>query len=654
MERIKVEGGHNEFSTKTITMMPLSGDVTEIPNSAVPVPETAELTYPSLTPLTTLVAQVITVKNRKWRPISFASNVKSFNRAYRGTGITMAGCMSVQKYLVGLFELDSVWCVMEEKTKDSVSGANLLQMIKMILGRLPLKSWLILNARLATNFFPFFVKRGATFTTGVCHEAMTDKNQSLYRRPAFVKVKEVFPEVDTEECNRMVKQYAPYAVVYQGGWVPKNIHLPAKAGTVQSMFLCSAFVRQVCGKNKGVHYLLDSAMGYSGLPSEQERRLCFQLGVVLFCWSNNLTPEIELGSVGDVPVLESSLLYLRERVMESKDPLFLDGEREVVSMTWTYKTGSESEAKKIPSIYQPRVRTERSPDTVLVFYVEDTATSIEQDKINEVELAAQSALIIPSGSYIGYATVFGWAHFAQDQDSFRGMSHGQSKKKAGYCFAHGSAAKMRGVITSVDIGETLYLVGREGKRFIPVKLDFMPTASKWYARAERDMVSVPLRWLCPMAQYSPISNLLVASKKVTQLQAQMAHWEEMGELELEQPRRRKADFLGEEVAPEWTSAPTSTAASEYPSGESEDDEEEEDEAEEDQEESEEEQEKPVPQKKSMKRVEEEEEEEEQEPRPKKERRKEVAPPRKFGGKKSSPSADVLSMMASLGGIEEND
>jgi hypothetical protein len=417
----------------------------------VPLPPATEIKYENATSLAFAAALLVQVDHGEWTLAFQVNNMNSTVAAYAPTGLRPETWTTAASLVIGYMKADPVWQAMSPDDRKRVTGPLLLQFLISAVGRLPIENWLRLNAVIATFMFGVFERRGTSVVEGANIDLLKTKNQmgqfvfermTKKRHPAF------WPHVMKVQAK--LSQVVLVPVIYHGGWTPKSFRLPEMMDTAQSVFKSLNYVRTVVGKGKGINFLLDSARGFSGMPTSFDRRVAFILSAVLTLWSSRRTPCIIYSTTGDIPVIHSSLKNLEALIKKTRPAMFLDQD-ELVPMTWTYQLQSQTDMASIVEVHRPYVVQQVPHGSYAVFFTETAADSLEADKIDETALARDCAKLMLYDLYLGYCTAYGYVHFVDDltlQKSVRGSLSGSLARDSGRLFKLGSSARMGGVVTS--------------------------------------------------------------------------------------------------------------------------------------------------------------------------------------------------------------
>jgi len=121
------------------------------------------------------------------------------------------------------------------------------------------------------------------------------------------------------EAKRLFSAY-PCSFDYLGGYLPL-LDIPMQNGTLASAVASLQKLRIVAGGDGSTIFLLSAMRGMSGYSSEFGQRIQFLLSCTLGLWDEGHIVDIRLTTIGDFPVLQSSLTYWKQQFeLQKKGP----------------------------------------------------------------------------------------------------------------------------------------------------------------------------------------------------------------------------------------------------------------------------------------------------------------------------------------------
>jgi hypothetical protein len=514
---LQASGGKGYYSPKTIEVVTLDGDKTIYENSPIPIVD--PVVYPHQDSLALLFSYMVRVEKGAWigQKLQEGELVKMFEKSM----IYPASWATFQEGLKALLTSDKLWVTMDETARNAVSGPNLLSFIKKFINRLEEGAWIVLNAMVANLVFRLYLpaKQGWIEASGT--KALLQKEVFLDLPKEYIKA--------AKACRTQWSKYCPVPLIYRGMYTPP-IGLPEKLSNLTSVLARNKRVAIATGSHSGVCHLTDMAVGHSGLPSEIQRKMDFFLGAAMSCWVEGFIPIIRVATVGDVSYLCSSLQFWSGKIKDGAFKNFEGGTEVHYYIKLTDETMLTNVSPKLRChvISSKGMLVERAGKMVyedptgdkgvIIFYDEGSYLTMKTDDLTEEKIVMELETKVPRDKvpYFGYSFALGPQFFKEDKGCQERYGNKLSARdlNVGVVLAYGSSAMMRGVVTNTPI-KSLVGVEVENKKhkLVPVTLQKMVTMTDWYKKIESDQLLLCIRWLVPIVRYSPLSNLLVVSKK---------------------------------------------------------------------------------------------------------------------------------------------
>jgi len=269
---------------------------------------------------------------------------------------------------------------------------------------------------------------------------------------------------------------------------------------------------------------LSSMKGMTGYATTFGKRIQFILAAALGAWKKGFKVDIRLTTIGDAPLLLSSLGRWLTTLRKSWN---LEGE------DWfTFLPPTRQPLTAVQGM-RSFFREVHRPGALAIWY-EDSSLPTSTERKVAVDIEAASRELVPGdvlGPFIAYSPIFGSCPFLNEPR----VQRSEDKKvypttRSYYAYEFGSASRFRGVISSFG-SVSLYGFGwaKVGKNYDLIKgatmqevpLTLVKSQSAWYNIVCRDCSAAYLSMFTAVQRYSPISSLAYMSKKTIQLNIAM-------------------------------------------------------------------------------------------------------------------------------------
>jgi len=282
---------------------------------------------------------------------------------------------------------------------------------------------------------------------------------------------------------------------------------------------------------------------YGGLNDDFGKQCQFMVAAVLAVWQRNQKADVWVNSVGDVPLMVSSLNKWRREIFTKQIPGF--GQRAVTTIAqdalpkWEpvlcdYKLilPKQMDLNKVQANLRDYTAVIPRPGAVAVIFSQ-TGLPTASVKAAVVDYDEESQRILPeqvvSGDYIAYCPIYGTTPFSSDEHVIHRESTGHVRTKFWahdtFVYKWSNASGFRGVLSTFErlnlIGWGHPMRGDPQKRdwdatvtqFIPIPLEPVLTQKDWYNIVINDAGVQAVTFLKPVSRYSPITNLCMLSQK---------------------------------------------------------------------------------------------------------------------------------------------
>jgi len=346
-------------------------------------------------------------------------------------------------------------------------------------------------------------------------------------------------------------QHYPAVFEYKGGYLPL-LDVLAFDGRLSTAIASLSRLRTVAGSDDSTLMLLSGMRGMSGYSSDFGKRIQFLLSASLHLWTLGKKVDIRLTTIGDLPVLLSSL---NSWLKDMQEKLKFTGDDWFRFLPPTRSPLALPEATKIYFISAHR------KDAVAVWYCSDSIPTNAEKKV-PVDYDAVSFDLVPGDvdvDFVAFSPIYGAAPFRED-DSVTAELKKRSKGlgRRFYTFEFGTASKFRGVISSFkDVSLLGYGWEKDSKgtydmvrtaSFVKVPLPLVLLQADWYNKVCNHVMGVYSFLFGVVRRYSPISSLISVTKKTIQLNLSMAQAD--GDLYVAPVLEKKRTELGSKFVPD--------------------------------------------------------------------------------------------------------
>jgi len=543
---INLHGGSMHYTPEKVVYRTNTGLEKERNNSPIPAEFSETERYDNVVPLAALCGQLVEVEDAKWKS---SVNMNAWTIAFERTGINISGIPIVVATIIKVLSDDRVWNTYTMSNKNSVSGLDKITFIRRALDRLAPGPYDILNTTIVCKLFKTFGRVGNDW-----EEILDSKGNNLVDKKCFEERPKKL--VNKAIQHALLKEY-PAVFWYRGGWAPMPF-IDQSTSDFTGVKKNVQQARDVQGSNGAATAILAHMKDFSGLTDAFGKRIQFQLAATLFVWTKHKTADIQINTVGDIPMLISSLKYWRDWIFSHKPVQFLkvhssaQHDLQVSSVLSVVEElpeclfrivlpgiGSE---KNIHPNHREYVSTRFTEGSTIVYYYDADLPSA-REKNTPVDIDTESFNILPDElrkghDLIVYSSIYGIHPFCNDPVARKKISTMISWKFWGltpHVYAFGNASYFRGILSTYA---DLSLIGygfqkiptgwnRLTTSLVAVPLDKMASQALWYSRVQSDAVLLMVAWLRPVSRYSPISNLPRVSRTTANI-VQMQHISEEG------------------------------------------------------------------------------------------------------------------------------
>lgn len=526
---MSTHGGVNFFRPTEVTYQSVSGKTERRANSAIPIHFEEVEKRPNVQAVAALCAQLVRNDAGVWKP---NLNPIAWSKVFVSSScVRVAGMMSVAGTAAGILNADMAWHSMPQLTKNAVTGIELLSFVRSALDRVSVVSYDLLNTSIVLDGLKVLDK-----DVNGWFKWTQDNGEPWVPETAY-KI--------TECCNDTAEILAdggyPHCYWYYGN-ISCDIAFPPKEGTIKSALLSSARMREVQGSDQAPSALLAGMRGYSGLNDEFGKRCQFLVSATLSTWQRRRPAAIWLESVGDIPILVSSLLKHKKEIQTGKHDRFNsskmstgDGQSSALVQMNTYEcefklvVPKQMDMLKVHTSYRDHVVVMAPVGSVTLLW--STAGLPTSDtKGVAIQYDDESQRILPDsitkGDYIAYCAIYGVIPFPNDaRVKFSNSQKFESLKwweKKPLVYKWSNTSGFKGILSTFDNLE-LYGWGYPqinktdlnelALQFIPIKLEQVATQKEWYDNVSTDAQTQALSFLNVVSRYSPISNLCCLGAK---------------------------------------------------------------------------------------------------------------------------------------------
>jgi hypothetical protein len=498
---LNTAGGSLHYLPEVVKQTTLSGVTNERANAAIPCGFGVVEKNENVQALAAVAAQLISVKAGNWEtnvPVNSWSKVLP-----KDGGMDATSLEDLATTFATALNLSPLWKAKDLIGKSACTGLEAMVFIRSQLDRLDPDEYLLINTRLVYLLLRPFEQEGKRW---------------FYR--VDEKGEEVVPSISYKEVscseklmNALSREGFTKAFLYLGGYAPQ-LQLPVSTGRMKETLQRYAKMMELQIGNDSCTAILSGMRDFSGLNDIFGKRMQFTLAAAFSVMRMNRKLDIQLTTVGDIVMLQSSLGHIRKT--------------HGVPLDVNYILPAAADLPKIPvalkslCIYTPR------NDSVIIS-VSSTSLPTSNEKAASVDYRSCSHDLIPSiwrnNDFIVWMPIYSdiyWSSVETDDTKlYASTTHTVKKIDKVHVYSFGTAAHFRGVVTTLDnFALTGFGYERKDRKWdmtVAEKVVHLPLVKylsfpEWLKKVSADGAIQMVAWLRPVSRYSPISNLLYMSK----------------------------------------------------------------------------------------------------------------------------------------------
>lgn len=516
---LNTNGGRMHYKPDTVVYTALSGEVKERANSPIPAEFGEAEARSNVIQVAALCSQFVSVQAGEWKS---SVNLVPYVTHFKGTELNTAALPMLTTKICVILNEDNVWDTLPLVIRAGVTGIAAMVFVRQALNRCSRSSYDVLNTSIVCDLFRVFQKVGQQWI-----RVMKDKKTPLLPDSMYEVA-----DCDDETFEVLQDSY-PGCYRYLGGELITP-YMPEADGTLSSALRAAQRMRELQGPSDSTTAILAGMRGYSGLTDEFGKRVQSCVSIVLYLWSLGRKVDLQLLTVGDISIFQSSFTYWRSIITNKEKPLAHWNSE--LACDLIYLLPGVEDMQKIPQAYRSFIRDYPRDDAVSVHWTKVQLPTAEEKK-KVIDYDKSSELIVPRYAhprdFVAFTTIFGAIPFPQDPLTARRVQQSlcpldwyqrpDSKKVTDlYVYKHSNCSGFRGILSTIA---DLHLVGhgyplmpdlpgrdltRETLHFI--SLERVATESAWYEEVCEDASLQAVSFMAPRTRYSPISNLLRMSK----------------------------------------------------------------------------------------------------------------------------------------------
>jgi len=535
-------GGKMTYDPKTVTYVDLAGKQMQRDNLPIPLPFGVQPKYDNLVAVASFAAQTVRNHQGVWES---SINTASWSKVF-ATGVAPAGMQSIASAVSVILTESKMWQAMTQINRNAVQGQDMLSFVAVTLNSLSPKEYWYLNTLIV--FHGLTVMQETAPGRWIYCKDDQDKK---------VVDESVYTMMDPSGYEDILTKF-PAVFKYNGGLKPAVV-FPAETGTFKHAVESQSRLREIQGSDSSCTAMLSQMRGYSGLTDDYGRRVQFITSAVLACWQRSRKVNIQLHTVGDLPMITSSLNTIKKMLLAEVETSSTEEENDR-KYYFKFLLPGVADRKNVPRLLHTHITNFPEEDCVVVMFDPGNLPTSEQ-KGTSVDYESASQKILPDlyqkNDVIMYTIIFGDYPFPRDKEMLRNRSrstnllkpwtilkHGKNEEREIFVYAHSTASGFRGVLSTLPdlklvgygpkpiynkIDDVEKLVGYDytvSKAMHPLPLRHIKTQEKWYNEVIADCQTQAISWLNPVARYSGISNLMTQSKTATMMATSMVHSED--------------------------------------------------------------------------------------------------------------------------------
>jgi len=516
-------GGSMFYSPKEVQYTPLAGPPQVRNNSVIPTRFGETESHSNVQALACLAAQLVQNKSAQW-----ISNVTPaiYAKVLNNSDLEWPDFIPLSDNFCAILNEDPVWTGMGIVQKSAITGPEMLIFIRSALDRLPAPIYHLMNTRIVIDLLKVYEFDGKDWCQRENENGAPAIASSVYSQKK---------NIDTESKLMLKNAGYPGCFWYNSGYLPR-INFPPNDGTLESARDRYQRSMEFIGGASAPTALLAGMKGYSGMNDDMGKRIQFTVSAALRAWYGARAADIQLYSVGDLPMLFSSLNRWKKYLLQDGCP---DTQWEDKSRVGDVKfiLPSVNDFSKVHSIYHTEVVYVPRDGTVIVSWADSTLpTAGKKGSIVDYEAHSSTLMPVPWKNHdvIMYSIVYGKYPFqgrAATPRQVLSAAIGTKTRwpKPTYVYAFGTSAQWRGIISTfpdltligygaMNTGTVQKPVWDERVRSLHAfDLEEVLSPALWYTKIGNDCASQSFAFMAPKSRYHPISNLPSITKTGVQV-----------------------------------------------------------------------------------------------------------------------------------------
>jgi hypothetical protein len=576
---MNTHGGTNFFKSTEVSYQGLNGKTVRRANAAIPIHFEEVEARENVQAVAAFCAQLVRNDAGVWKP---NINPIAWSKVFTESSVKIPGMMKVAGMAAQILNKDEAWKGMAQLSKNAITGIENLSFVRAVMDRVTTVSYDLLNTTIVCDALRVYDKDAQGY-----FKAKQENGKPWVPAHAYREV-----ECSEETAEILAEGGFPACYWYFGNFACE-VAFPPTEGTIKSALLASARMREVQGSDNSPCAILAGMRGYSGMNDEFGKRCQFMVSSTLAVWQRDKVAAVWLESVGDIPILVSSLLRWKKEIKGGRHEQFGssslsagDGSSSSILEFKPYSCDfkliipRQLDLVKVHSAYRDHVASMTPPNSVVILWA-SAGLPTSDVKGAPVQYDSESQRILPEQvtkmDYIAYCAIYGSVPFPSDvrvkQSNSKKFEAIQWWSKAPIVYKWSNASGFRGVLsTFADLelwGWGYPMVGSahdETKvQFLPIKMEKVSRQADWYDFVSADALTQTLTFMNVVSRYSPISNLCSLGAKGVTI-ARMAVTTDGGLVvpNLQEVASRVGQVKRERVEPKWQIKPPTPKSSPVP------------------------------------------------------------------------------------------
>jgi len=502
-----------------VTFTPITGEQQVRNNAVIPIRYDETEHYSNVQAVACFAAQLVQNKNAEWIT---NVNAQAYSKVWAKSDVSHDNLAVIIDDLCTILNSDEVWRGLSLIAKNAITGVHALAFVRSALDRTIPEIYHLLNTRIVLKFLQAWEGSGKNWSRRDNEKGQPIIPEKVYERVAVPK----------SILAILISQGFPCCFWYRSGYIPAP-SFPPNTGTLADTKARHERMIQVAGKGDAPTLLLAGMKGYSAMTDDFGKRMQFFISASLACWRRGLPVDVQVKTIGDIPMLVSSLnkwaAYIKHEGDWSADNEMVGNYRILVP--------SVDDGFNVHSVFTSSLIYAPRKGTVIISHrVTGLPTSASKGTVMDYEFASLALYPEPwrQNDIIMYTPIYGSICFGGRMEKATTTFNSSQQPvstwlRKTYVYQFGNCNEWRGILSTLPelklIGYGALNIGRDGVDvwdttktvLAPFSLTEFKLPDEWYRAIGSACATATFTFMAPVSRFSPISNLPYISKQGVQI-----------------------------------------------------------------------------------------------------------------------------------------